>query len=70
MVVLLRLVVLDARCRAPSTGPVSVLELADTRPRGHGRRLGTGPRCLHGELSEEILRRHESLSLSVLTHLN
>ena len=51
MVVLLRLVVLDARCRAPSTGPVSVLELADTQPRGHGRRLGTGPRCLHGELS-------------------
>ena len=50
MVVLLRLVALDARCRAPSAGPVSVLELADTQPRGHGRRLGTGPRCLHGEL--------------------
>ena len=42
MVVLLRLVVLDARCRAPSAGPARVLALADTQPRGHGRRLGTG----------------------------
>ena len=42
MVVLLRLVVLDARCRAPSAGPARVLELADTQPRGHGRHLGTG----------------------------